>query len=159
MSPNKVESIDQWTDCPEGMLADLAGRQKRVKRVQKIARISLLPLGLLACLSIYSFVSRSGTDSANKADCPRVYSLLPTYIEEKLTPADLSFVQQHLAGCSKCRQALQQLKSSSSLASESSLPFRDDNPRWAESPDQMILRLVSKAHLSPTFGQRSVQVD
>lgn len=42
--------------------------------------------------------------------CQELVELVTDYLEDALAPGDLSRFEQHLAGCGKCRQYLEQLR-------------------------------------------------
>jgi len=47
--------------------------------------------------------------------CKDINNLLPAYLEDALSPAERKHVEEHLAGCSSCRQAIADLKKAADL--------------------------------------------
>jgi predicted anti-sigma-YlaC factor YlaD len=143
---SECETSDEWSACPEGTLAKLAGRL-RAKRRRTVALRAACAVGLAAVLLSLAVLlpKRHAADDFFHGGlyCSQVRPALPDYRAGKLKGKFLGQVERHLAECEPCRQVLKELEKNSAEADQA----RFHRP-FVPAPGPIVSQLTDQSAVS-----------
>ena len=103
---------DDWIDCPEGMITDLAGRLRRRRHrrlVVKAAGSTSAAVVLLGAGAIALTPSPQVPQSQVRLHCSEVVRLAPQFKAQLLSDEIRLQVVDHLNDCRACRSRYEQM--------------------------------------------------
>lgn len=119
-----MPSDSAWRDCTPGELVQLGAEQHRRAGRRAILRgLGMAAAGCAAVGAVGLVWYRQHGPGLHQPQprfapgglaCDEVTPLLPAYVAQKLDSQQTAKVKEHLAGCSHCRQRLEQLQQATS---------------------------------------------
>lgn len=100
-----MQDQDSWSDCPTGVVSDMASQLRLRKRQAQLRPVLTAGVAVLVLLAVsYALIGGGASDAKAGLTCSETAPLLAKYHDQSLEADVANDVREHLSRCPACQK-------------------------------------------------------